>query len=109
MSKWTLRKRIEIAGAHSLRLNYDSPCKNVHGHNWIVIVECEAESLDQNGMVIDFKNISGIVNQLDHQNLNEFMVQPTAEFMARWICQKIPFCVRVTVQESEGSIVTYEQ
>jgi len=26
-------KRLEVAGAHKLRLSYDSPCQNMHGHN----------------------------------------------------------------------------
>ena len=29
-------KRLEIAGAHALKLSYESKCEDLHGHNWIV-------------------------------------------------------------------------
>ena len=35
-----VKKRMEIAGAHNLKLPYESKCQNVHGHNWIVTVYC---------------------------------------------------------------------
>ena len=105
-------KRIEIAGAHYLKLNYESKCSNLHGHNWIVIVYCKTEELDSNGMVIDFKHIKEkIDNKLDHQYLNEVVnFNPTAENMARWICEEIgDKCYKVSVQESEGNIAIYER
>jgi 6-pyruvoyltetrahydropterin/6-carboxytetrahydropterin synthase len=102
-----LKKTLEIAGAHSLSLPYESKCKNDHGHNWIITVYCKSDHL-VNGMVIDFTKIKEIVNQLDHQYMNEFIEQPTAENMAKWLCEKIPACYKVTVQESSGNEVTYE-
>lgn len=103
-------KRMEIAGAHSLNLDYPSKCKNLHGHNWIVIVYCKSETLDQNGMVFDFTHIkSKIMDRLDHQYLNDVVdFNPTAENMARWICEQIgEKCYKVTVQESEGNVAVY--
>ena len=47
-------KRLEIAGSHNLLLDYESKCKNLHGHNWIVQIFVESEKLDKNGMVLDF-------------------------------------------------------
>jgi 6-pyruvoyltetrahydropterin/6-carboxytetrahydropterin synthase len=29
--------------------------------------------------------------------------------MARWICEQIPQCFRVEVQESEGNVAIYEK
>ena len=102
-------KRMEIAGAHHLQLNYESKCTQLHGHNWIVTVTCKSATLNENGMVIDFTHIKRmIVDRLDHQYLNEVVpFNPTAENMAKWICDQIPQCVKVTVQESEGNIATY--
>ncbi len=107
---YTITKRLEVSGAHRLSLPYDSKCKNLHGHNWIIIVTCRREQLDANGMVIDFVKIKEIVNQLDHADLNEVLngINPTAENIARWLCDKIPYCVRVEVQESEGNVAAYE-
>lgn len=106
-----ISKRMEVAGAHSLRLSYDSPCQNLHGHNWIITVHCKAEELDENGMVIDFKHIKNAVHgKLDHQNINEVVeFNPTAENLAKWICDSIPTCWKVEVQESEGNIAIYEK
>lgn len=107
---YRVSKRMEIAGSHHLNLNYPSKCKNLHGHNWIVTVHCQANELNENGMVCDFTHIKKeIHDKLDHQNLNEiFDFNPTAENIAKWICEQIPSCYRVKVQESEGNIAVYE-
>ena len=86
-----ISKRLEIAGAHNLELDYESKCSNLHGHNWIVIVYCKSEELNSNGMVIDFKHIKEkISDKLDHQYINDIVdFNPTAENMAKWICDEI--------------------
>ena len=107
-----ISKRFEISGAHSLQLDYESKCKRLHGHNWIVTVYCKSKELDKNGMVYDFAHIKGIVNdELDHRYLNDvFDFNPTAENIARWICEQVgEKCYKVSVQESEGNIAVYER
>ena len=106
-----VKKRMEIAGAHRLNLNYESKCANLHGHNWIVTVWCKSKTLDANGMVIDFTNIKREVqDKLDHKFLNDVVpFNPTAENIAKWVCEQIPHCYRVSVQESEGNVATYER
>lgn len=108
---YTVTKRLEIAGAHCLTLDYESKCRNLHGHNWIIYVTCQREDLNANGMVVDFKKISTLVkDKLDHKNLNEiFDFNPTAENIAKWICDNVPHCVKVQVQESEGNVAIYER
>lgn len=108
---YTVIKRLEISAAHSLSLTYESKCSNLHGHNWIVTVYCRAKELDENGMVTDFSHIKqNIQGQLDHKNLNEVLpLNPTAENIARWICEQIPACYKVEVQESEGNMAIYEK
>lgn len=103
-------KRMEIAGSHKLTLSYDSPCQNLHGHNWIITVYCKAEQLNEDGMIIDFKKIKERIHKvLDHQNLNEVLdFNPTAENIARWVAEQIPSCYKAKVQESEGNIAIYE-
>lgn len=62
-------------------------------------------------MVTDFQLIKKLIHEkLDHKNLNEILpFNPTAENIARWVCDQIPFCFRVEVQESEGNIAIYEK
>jgi len=119
VSMYYVSKRMEIAGAHKLKLDYASKCENLHGHNWIITVFCKAPSLDRNGMVVDFTLIKKVVHdQLDHQTLNDVLVDinPTAENIAFWVCGEVNqlgnsdmLCYKVTVQESEGNIATFER
>lgn len=118
---YRVTKRIEVSGAHRLSLPYESKCNNLHGHNWIIYVTCQAETLNNEGMVVDFVHIKNIVMQLDHADINEVLnpgsvpscyaepLNPTAENIAKWICDKVPYCVRVEVQESEGNVAVYEK
>lgn len=106
-----VEKRIEVAMAHRLCLTYESKCSRLHGHNAIVTVYCKSETLNENGMVVDFSTIKDIVKGLlDHQYVNDKVdFNPTAENLARWICEQVPNCYKVTFQESRDNIATYEK
>ncbi|MGL5227092.1 MAG: 6-carboxytetrahydropterin synthase QueD [Bacteroidales bacterium] len=108
---YTVIKRMEISAAHSLSLSYPSKCEQLHGHNWIITVYCRSRELNADGMVIDFSHIKQVVmDQLDHKNINDIVpLNPTAENMAKWICDQIPECFKVEVQESEGNTAIYEK
>lgn len=105
-----LTKTIEISGAHSLSLDYESKCTHMHGHNWLITVYLRSETLDKNGMIMDFSEINRrIKDPLDHRNLNDVLpCNPTAENIARWVCEQLqPFCYRVDVQESRNNTASY--
>ena len=115
---YRVRKRIEIMAAHKLAgLPYESPCSNLHGHNWIIEVEVSAEELNSVGMVIDFTHIKAVVNRLDHQTINHVVeFNPTAENIARWVAIQVTkklekefsaWVTKVTVQESEGNVAEW--
>ncbi len=122
---FTVMKRMEVSGGHSLALPYQSKCSTPHGHNWIVGVEVESEELNQWGMVVDFTHIKKIVNLLDHQNISEVLLETnsTAENIAVWLVNKITIMLhekylkeevhrtavvtKVTIQESEGNVICY--
>lgn len=108
---FTVIKEMEISAAHKLRLNYDSKCRDLHGHNWKIRVYLRSKTLDDNGMVMDFTHIKKkVVDALDHKYLNgEVDFNPTAENLAQYICGLLPFCVRVDIWEQAGSLVTYEK
>lgn len=102
-------KRMEIAGAHSLALSYESKCSCLHGHNWVITVYCKAAELNVDGMVCDFSHIKQKIHgYLDHGNFNQLLpFNPTAENIARWVADQIPECYKVEVQESESNRALY--
>ena len=106
-----VKKRMEISSAHRLELSYESKCSTLHGHNWIITVECKAAELNADGMVADFTEIKRtIMDLMDHKVLNDlFDFNPTAENIARWIVDKIDNCYRCEIQESEGNTAIYEK
>ena len=108
---YTVIKRMEISAAHHLKLSYASKCEYPHGHNWMITVYCRSKELNADGMVVDFSQIKqAIKEKLAHQDLNEILpFNPTAENIAKWICDQLPTCYKVEVQESEGNIAIYEK
>ena len=110
-----------FSAAHNLR-GYKGDCERLHGHNWRVQVHLAADELDGLGMVMDFRDVKGLLNEilseLDHRYLNEvkpFDVQnPTTENLCRHIAdrlaQGLPDRVavrRVTCWESENCGSSY--
>ena len=102
-----LKKRLEISASHKLNLSYKSKCTNLHGHNWKIEVYCKTENLNKDGMIVDFTHIKDVVMELDHKNLNNYIKQPTAEHIAKYIYERIPYCYKVKVIESEGNEIEY--
>lgn len=102
---------MEISACHQLSLSYESKCSQLHGHNWLITVCCKSRELNQDGMVVDFTEVKKRIHgYLDHGNLNELLpFNPTAENIARWVCEQIDTCYRVEVQESEGNLAVYEK
>jgi 6-pyruvoyltetrahydropterin/6-carboxytetrahydropterin synthase len=123
-----IRRTFEVAGAHKLDLDYESKCKNCHGHNWSIIVELSSPCLDRNSMIMDFGRLKDIFqarihSKLDHKNLNEELnFNPTAENIAKWVYESInrelviqyneqPLikCSKVVVVESVNNEAEYSE
>jgi 6-pyruvoyltetrahydropterin/6-carboxytetrahydropterin synthase len=104
-------KTLEISSAHALTLSYESKCEELHGHNWEIKVHCKAKRLNADGMVTDFTKIKEkIEGTLDHKNLNRiFDFNPTAENIAKWICDNVENCYKVEVWESRNNLAVYEK
>ncbi len=81
-----------FSAAHYLK-EYKGKCEELHGHNWKVEVTVEAKKLDKKGMVIDFKELRRILNEvvmyMDHKFLNEIppflKYNTTSEVIAQYI------------------------
>jgi len=72
---------------------YKGKCEQVHGHTYKLEIEIKGEP-DKDGMVMDFSELKGIVNEniiekLDHRDLNELFENPTAENIAGWIFKEL--------------------
>lgn len=106
-----VKKTIEISAAHQLELDYESKCRQLHGHNWMITVWCRAKELNENGMVTDFTEVKRLLKKtLDHKVLNDILpFNPTAENIARWVTEQVPNCYRAEVEESQGNIAIYEK
>jgi 6-pyruvoyltetrahydropterin/6-carboxytetrahydropterin synthase len=80
-----------FSAGHYLR-NYHGKCENPHGHNYRVLVTLAGESVDDSGLLLDFKQLKEIlrptVEHLDHQMINDLepfeTVNPSAENLARF-------------------------
>ena len=95
----------------------------MHGHNWKVEVEVLGNKLDNIGMVIDFKKIRNMTNEvvdkLDHRFLNELDafkdINPTAENIAEHIHSELTKLINndkiivksIKLWETDKSAVTY--
>ena len=84
--------------AHRLD-GYQGKCSRLHGHSWTVEISAEGESLDDIGMVADFKVLKkalmDVLDGMDHQYLNELPqfdgINPTAEHLAEYIYNQLEF------------------
>ncbi len=80
-----------FSSGHYLR-NYRGKCENPHGHNYKVEVTLRGESLDQTGLLLDFKDLKQVmrpvIERLDHQMINDLEpfteLNPSAENLARY-------------------------
>lgn len=107
---YEVKKRIEVSAAHKLDLSYESKCTNLHGHNWIIDVYLRSETLNDDGMVMDFTHIKkAIQDKFDHKIINDVVdFNPTAENLAKHICDSLqPYCFKVEVQESIDNVAIY--
>ena len=130
---YSVTKRIEFCYGHRL-MDYEGMCQHPHGHNAVVEIHIDADTLDSRNMVADFGDIKRIVKgwidrELDHrmilrkddpltavlQKMGEPVYvldsNPTAERIAQLIYDKsreqgLPVS-RVTVWETPTSWATY--
>ena len=67
MTKIFTEKDISIAHFVSTA-GKESPCRRLHGHTLKIQIEIEGRIQDD-GMVVDFRDIKEIINRLDHKTL----------------------------------------
>lgn len=95
-----------FAAGHALR-GYRGKCENTHGHNYRVRVTLAGESLDDTGLLVDFKDVkgalNGVIERLDHQFLNELEpfreANPSAENIARYLYREVGRLLHASTQD----------
>lgn len=87
-----ITKQFHFSASHILKgLAEDHPCGRLHGHNYIVEVELQAEELGPTGFVRDYHELAPlkrlIDDELDHRHLNDVLGDHnvTAERMAKYL------------------------
>jgi len=111
-----------FSAAHRLH-NYNGPCENTHGHNWLVRASIRCKKLNDIGIGIDFKKLKSalheILSELDHRDLNTLFDtmgrNPSSENIARYVYEELcglinePNCrvSRIDVYETPGNRASY--
>ena len=120
MYEVTIKK--SFSAAHLLK-EIGGKCEELHGHNFLVEISVAAESLNEEGLLIDFRVVKRWTDEaleaLDHKYLNELDYfknrNPSSEAIARFLHERIGekarqakvALSRVAVWESDNSRVTY--
>lgn len=114
----------QFAAAHRLR-DFKGGCERLHGHNWKVEIYVTGDRLEDNGLLIDFRDIkeatNKVLDKLDHRFLNEIesfkTINPSSENIACHIFNSLSHefsnkearIAKVTVWESDSACASYHE
>jgi len=115
---YKISKQFSFSASHQLHLlGADHPCARMHGHNYVVTLHLQSETLDQYGFVKDYKSLKNVKqyidNELDHRHLNDIVPDhPSSENIARFLFERfkpeIPELYAVEVSETPQTSCIYE-
>ncbi len=93
------------------------PCRNMHGHTYLLVVYLSGEPDEHTGWIMDFGELKALVKPvvqlLDHQVINTVpgLENPTCERVAQWFWEQlkpiIPPLSKVVLHETPTSGVEY--
>ncbi len=117
---FTITKEFHFSASHELKhLSEDHPCYRLHGHNYVVEVVLQSETLNSVGFVRDYRELSPlktyIDERLDHRHLNDVLGDDgvTAEQIARllfqWCKARWPETIAVRVSETPKTWAEYRE
>ena len=103
---YSVKIEVPIRAAHRL-LNYEGKCRNLHGEGYTIIVEFEAESVDNKGMLIDFgtakKKIKSFLDEyVDHTTILSYKDFEAINSLSRF--KNIKLCLL-----GRGNLISYER
>lgn len=113
-----IKKEFHFSASHQLsHLPADHQCANLHGHNYIAVVELSAADLNDDGFVRDYLELKPLKEYIDenfdHRHLNDVLdVHTTAENIAKhlydWCKEKWPETSSVAVSETPKTWAEYK-
>jgi len=114
-----------FAAGHYLR-NYKGKCENPHGHNYKIKITLAGQTLDQAGLLLDFKDLREVmkktIDRLDHKMINDVQpfteLNPSAENLAKYFYDEATQTLdratggrvrvkNVTIFETDSTTATY--
>ena len=114
----------QFAAAHQIR-GIEGGCERLHGHNWKVEVFVSGDKLDENGLLIDFRDMKdkteALMEELDHKFLNELepfiTLNPSSENVSRHVYEALSRQLntdairisKITVWESDSACASYTE
>ena len=112
-----ISKMFKFSSPHNY-IDYNGKCEKLHGHTYKLKVTIEGKQKDD-GIIFDFNDIMRVVDAkvidvLDHNYINDFIKQPTAENIAKWVWVQLnnqfgkEKLVEIQVYEGDENIVTYD-
>ncbi|MFH1199315.1 MAG: 6-carboxytetrahydropterin synthase QueD [Candidatus Omnitrophota bacterium] len=116
---FSLKIEAVFSAAHNLR-GYKGNCEELHGHNWKVELVVTCATVDEMGMVMDFRELrnklDNVLQEIDHKYLNNIAyfkeINPTSENIAKYLFDvlkpEIGYLKSITVWESATSSAIYE-
>jgi queuosine biosynthesis protein QueD len=114
-----LSRDYRFEAAHRLpRVPADHKCARMHGHSFRVEVTVAGEVDEQAGWLVDFAEITAVVEpllmkELDHRTLNDVpgLDNPTSERLCEWLWRRLaprlPGLAAITVHETCTARCTY--
>jgi 6-pyruvoyltetrahydropterin/6-carboxytetrahydropterin synthase len=119
---YELKVITNFSAAHQLK-DFEGACEDLHGHNWKIEVYVTSGTLNEAGIVMDFRvlkaHVKTVMADLDHKFLNDLEAfkdqNPSSENIARYAAEQLSLSLddpeikvsRVTAWESETSCATY--
>ena len=87
---YRIAKEFTFAMGHRLS-RHGGACKNIHGHNYTVIVGLKSKQLNDTGMIMDFSDLKHIVNRFLDPMDHALMFNKKDEKMAKKMKEIMPF------------------
>ncbi len=93
---YTVSVQAHYDAAHFLQ-HYKGKCERLHGHRYVVEVAVRSAELNEAGIAFDFvdlkRELRGLADGLDHQNLNDLPqfegLETSAENQARYFFEQL--------------------